>query len=250
MKEFQGIPAETASGENPKFFYNAIETQASGTMMSYRDAYLDLVASFPTASEMEIATTANGAVVIGHARAHGKKFIFSDKLKDALFSTDTPKDIPEIRLPFKALIIEEWCIAEIDGVIRGIRMYGEGKLDFMRFNASENYHDVREKYSGIINMILYLTSEKPDLERAHRKPQKVKGVKRSTISNEVIYVGRKYKGQAVRVKDGSRSLNIRFLVRGHWKNAAIKGGHKRIFIEPHFRGPDTAEVVEKAYKVV
>ena len=250
MKQYKGLPNETAQGETPRYFYNAIETEAKGSDLPYKEAYVELAKAFPNATPMEIATTANGVVVVGAARSCGKRFIFSDKLKEALLNTDTPKNVPEIRLPFKALIIEEWCIAEVDGVIRGVRFYDDNKLDFMRFNANENYQDVREKYGSIINMILYLTSEKPDMERALRKPQKVKGVKRSTISNEVIYVGRRYKGPAARGGDGSRTLSVRFIVRGHWRNAAIKGGHKRIFIEPHFRGPDICEVIDKIYKVV
>lgn len=252
MKQYKGLPNETAQGEIPNYFYNAIETEAKGSDLPYKEAYMELAKAFPNATPMELATTANGIVVVGVARSHGKRFIFSDKLKEALLNTDTPKSVPEIRLPFKALIIEEWCIAEVDGVIRGVRFYDDNKLDFMRFNANENYQDVREKYGSIINMILYLTSEKPDMERALRKPQKVKGVKRSTISNEVVYVGRSYKGMKSSLPAGAgrQSLTTRFAVRGHWRNQVIKDGHKRIFIEPYWKGPDMGEIVNKMYKVV
>jgi len=252
VKKFKGTPEVTASDDKPGDFYNAIETEFAGSELSYREAYEAAARAFPNATSMEYATTANGSVVIGITRRHGKKFIFSDKLREALFNTNTPEQVPEIRLPFKALIIDEWCIAEVDGVIRGVRFYSNGKLDFMRFYATENHQDVREKYGNIITRILDLTSQSLDLERALRKPQKVKGVKRSTISNEVIYVGRNYKGMKSSLPAGAgrQSLTTRFAVRGHWRNQAIKDGHKRIFIEPYWKGPDMGEIINKMYKVV
>lgn len=250
MKLHQGTPGWTSSGERRNDFYNALDSEAKGvTGKTYKELYFDMHLAFPQATEMELASTANGMLIIGNARAHGKRFVFSDRLVEALKATETPKQVPEIRLPFKALIINEWCIVEDDDkVMRGCRFYGDGKIDFIRFNHEEGYDLVREKYGEIINMLLYLTSEKADVEHEVYRGKMLKKIQ-SGQARAVVYVGRNYRMRGDYDKT-NRVVTARFIVRGHWRNTPTKHGYKRIFIEPYWKGSDMSEVIEKTYMVV
>lgn len=44
-------------------------------------------------------------------------------------------------------------------------------------------------------------------------------------------------------------MRIRHIVRGHWKQQAVKEGTKRIFVQPYWRGPDGNEAWERVYEV-
>ena len=47
-----------------------------------------------------------------------------------------------------------------------------------------------------------------------------------------------------------RQLLTRFMVRGHWRRAAPGWKDQRPrWIEPHWRGPEIAAVVERAYRL-
>jgi hypothetical protein len=51
------------------------------------------------------------------------------------------------------------------------------------------------------------------------------------------------------VVSGRRILH-RFMVRGHWRRAAAKWTDQRMrWIEPYWKGPDIAAVVERAYRL-
>jgi hypothetical protein len=49
---------------------------------------------------------------------------------------------------------------------------------------------------------------------------------------------------------GGRSILHRFMVRGHWRRAAASWKDQRIrWIEPYWKGPDIAAVIERTYKL-
>lgn len=49
---------------------------------------------------------------------------------------------------------------------------------------------------------------------------------------------------------GGRALLARFLVRGHWRRAPATWSDQRLrWIEPYWKGPDLAAVIEKAYRL-
>ena len=258
MKIYEGTPNAIHGTMKFEYFYNI--DFASENMKSITDVLIDEFGEDFTYEEayfyifniMGITNTAtlNFAIVQANSK-HAKIFTFSSELKKALKHTKLPKRMPEIRLPFKSIIIDEWTFIEKDGHIRGVRCFktasGLGNVDFIKIESQKDYNEVRERCGLLINMLLYLTSEKPELEHAERNPSKIKGTKRG-IRRNVIYVGRRY-SYLGRVESRA-GIHCRFAVRGHWRQQYIKDGHKRIFIEPHWRGPDMAEVVNKTYKVV
>jgi hypothetical protein len=52
-----------------------------------------------------------------------------------------------------------------------------------------------------------------------------------------------------RAPDG-KSTFARFMVRGHWRRPAASWKEQRPrWIEPYWKGPDLAQVIEKAYRL-
>ena len=52
-----------------------------------------------------------------------------------------------------------------------------------------------------------------------------------------------------RVPDG-RTILRRFMVRGHWRRAALQWTDQRMrWIQPYWKGPDMATIIERAYKL-
>jgi hypothetical protein len=52
-----------------------------------------------------------------------------------------------------------------------------------------------------------------------------------------------------RVPDG-RTMLRRFMVRGHWRRAAVHWIDQRLrWIQPYWKGPDMATIIERAYKL-
>ena len=51
---------------------------------------------------------------------------------------------------------------------------------------------------------------------------------------------------------GSFQVHHRFVVRGHWRNQAVgplRSRRERIWIKPHFKGPEDAQVIHRTYAV-
>ena len=52
-----------------------------------------------------------------------------------------------------------------------------------------------------------------------------------------------------RMPDG-REILRRFMVRGHWRRAASSWTDQRLrWIQPYWKGPDLAAVIERTYKL-
>jgi len=115
-----------------------------------------------------------------------------------------------------------------------------------------------------VNTLLYISSpdgkqnrkqsarEKLDRKIEKLGPKKQQRAERggARSEREYILVGR---GVVVQDKSGTGTpLKTRHMVRGHWRNQPW--GPKRLlrrmkWIEPHWRGPDTAEAVHRKYMV-
>lgn len=186
---------------------------------------------------------------------NAKRFVFSNSIREALCHTNTPKNIQTIRLPFKQIMIEEWFIMEENNCLLMTRLFedhdGIIKAEYVNIVDEGDWNMVCDFMPELLNMILYLTSEKPDMVSSIKKTGKKKKGNKVSHKNDVIIVGQNYKSRVSSntIEEGSK-LSIQFMVRGHWRNQPIKDGYKRIFIEPFWKGPDMAEVINKSYKIL
>lgn len=263
MKMFEGTPRSVCDGVSPAYYYNLWSSETKhlndlvevlvdefGKDFSYQDAYF-YTSKIRKMSQNDTTTAANAALIKANSR-YAKVFNFSDDLMKALENTSAPKHIPDIRLPFKSIIINEWTLIECEGHIRGVRLFKDEKgyesIDFLRIKTNGDYDIIRERCGVLINMLLYLTSEKPDLISETKSVQKRRGGKKGFV-RDVIYVGRRYK-YSEGTANHRGGVNCRFIVRSHWRQQPTKDGYKRIWIESHWKGPDMAEVINKTYKVI
>jgi len=112
----------------------------------------------------------------------------------------------------------------------------------------------------VTNSILYLSSANPDVTEGLKEPPRTGGstlsakekrrLERSVTKLDYILVGRAstpYQGLPSAI---GKQLTARIRTRGHWKSQAHGPGRlerKIIFVEPYWRGPDAAEVINKPY---
>ena len=114
----------------------------------------------------------------------------------------------------------------------------------------------------VANSILYLASADPDVSgpeslasvtsRRHVKPKELRTLTASTTAVEYIEVGRRSSDYAMVEPSGKAVMTHRIKVRGHWKNQVHGPGmtlRRFIHIEPYWKGPDAAEVINKPYLV-
>ena len=118
----------------------------------------------------------------------------------------------------------------------------------------------------VANSLLYLASSSPDVSGELRAADKVLDIhagasskarkehdrlKRSFAADPYIEVGASI--PPLDAGSGPSSpLETRFLVRGHWRNQAHGPGmseRKLIRIEPHWKGPDMADIVSNDYRM-
>jgi hypothetical protein len=112
----------------------------------------------------------------------------------------------------------------------------------------------------IANSILYLASADPDISAGLREPPRTGGstlsskekrkLERSVTPLDYTLVGRATTGYSGPPASVGKELTKRFKVRGHWRNQAHGPGRtERRFrhIEPFWKGPDAAEVINKTY---
>ncbi|MCV9964299.1 hypothetical protein OIU34_20645 [Pararhizobium sp. BT-229] len=122
--------------------------------------------------------------------------------------------------------------------------------------------DAGELYARVVaNSLLYLASSNPDIVPGIRTAADITGevtqkqkraIMERLTSLPYTYVGgtakqynRKHDGETVRVTGRKK-------VRGHWKSQTHGPSgslRKIIHVEPYWRGKDTAEIVERAYRV-
>ena len=113
-----------------------------------------------------------------------------------------------------------------------------------------------------INAILYATSAGIDRQVRPAPGHDAKAPRHRpgpplTYSSEEVYflpgaieISRVRRLQELdRVPDG-RTMLRRFMVRGHWRRAALQWTDQRMrWIQPYWKGPDMATIIERAYKL-
>jgi hypothetical protein len=109
-----------------------------------------------------------------------------------------------------------------------------------------------------INAILYATSASVEPQtRSPPSPPSRSTTKPHTFSSDEVYflpgtidITRVRKLQELERAPGGRALLRRYMVRGHWRRAAKTWSDQRLrWIEPHWKGPDMAAVIEQAYRL-
>ncbi|MEW6745960.1 MAG: hypothetical protein AB1486_24740 [Planctomycetota bacterium] len=116
----------------------------------------------------------------------------------------------------------------------------------------------------VLNAILYATSAgvTPEVRPVARRkrhagsPPSPQPESDSPESDSVFFLPGKIDIRRVRqLKElarapGGRKMFARFMVRGHWRRAAANWTDQRLrWIEPYWKGPDLAAVIEKAYRL-
>lgn len=120
------------------------------------------------------------------------------------------------------------------------------------------------------NIVLYSTNRSADvvphnqatIEKLQRQVARHSKGKKRARANQKLQEARRSAiyviGGSFRPKDGrvltyeksDRAVSVRHLVRGHWKMQAYgpeRQDRKHIFVEPYWRGPELAEMVERDY---
>ena len=121
-----------------------------------------------------------------------------------------------------------------------------------------------------VNTILYITSENPDLKDKNAPssaidlsklgPKKKNKMERKL--EKISHLPYTEVGETIKIPGGSGGescgegtrgkLSTRIEVRGHWRMQPYgeeRAKIKRIWIKPHFKGPDTAELVHREFEV-
>jgi len=78
------------------------------------------------------------------------------------------------------------------------------------------------------------------------------GVGKERVRSEYIFLRPPKRYISVHSDKTGRTIDKRWVVRGHWTNQAYGKGHllrKRIWILPYWKGPELSEIVSKKYKV-
>jgi hypothetical protein len=137
------------------------------------------------------------------------------------------------------------------------------EVDEIRF-----YEDGLRFFRIIVNGILYLGSTSPDVSGELHAEDRIPALKMGMTRKEKRHLEHKKAtstrlpyievGGVVRPLGGRAGqsaaprIDVRLLVRGHWKNQAHGPGmtlRKLIHVEPYWRGPEMAELVDRPYLV-
>jgi len=128
--------------------------------------------------------------------------------------------------------------------------------------AVPNAHPLAGLFQVTLNAILYATSAgiEPELRQAPAPAparHRVRGGPPITYSSDAVYFlpgaieishVRQFQ-ELERVPDGHTILR-RFMVRGHWRRAAASWRDQRMrWIQPYWKGPDMAAIIERTYKL-
>lgn len=150
-----------------------------------------------------------------------------------------------------------------------LKIHGEKRLGFSD-NEDEScfYNEGLQFFRIVLNSILYLSSNDPDVVEVFNKKRKGKkrkkkmkpsiGKKSDTSILDFIYVGKNAEStdqekEAQQNKNfPSGKINVRFIARGHWRNQPYGPGLKKkklIWVKPYYQGPDMADLINKPYSV-
>lgn len=131
--------------------------------------------------------------------------------------------------------------------------------------------DMREMFEFVVKCILYITGANADIEyvdeavnlgnqlsrassgkKLAKLNRKLAKAKKGYLVGHKIVLSRTEKIMYANIKSGLWSLSYRFVVQGHWRNQAFGEGHqlrRLIFIEPFYKGPELADVVNNSHLI-
>jgi hypothetical protein len=128
--------------------------------------------------------------------------------------------------------------------------------------AVEDANPLRDLIGITLNAILYATSAgvEPEVRRAPsatRRPPRLRGGPPVTFSSDEVYflpgaieISQVRRLQELERAPDGRTILRRFMVRGHWRRAAASWEDQRMrWIQPHWKGPDLAAIIERTYKL-
>jgi hypothetical protein len=110
----------------------------------------------------------------------------------------------------------------------------------------------------VVNAILYATSAgvTPEVRTAGPREPSPGTSAPAPVSDSVYFlpgkidIGRVRHLQELERAPGGRAVLARFMVRGHWRRPQKNWTEQRLrWIEPYWKGPDMAAVIEKAYRL-
>ena len=253
---------------------------------TYRSAWQNAM-TFGSLAVMQSEKLAKWGGPYPWGRLANPVFSFTADCADALINTEPPV---ECVLPFEQLLLQvPRCSAEdaevrvmLTGVpeggfkwqaslvgttfiqgqfARGVWGRSEERLDYVKYLGTPPipWHPTW-LVRFVLNALQYINSQPLPAEK-HRHGDPAAPVERIHKDRPLFRVGR-----PVRLDPGIRrylnervggeplwKLQHRFVVRGHWRNQACGEKHaerKRLWIEPHWKGPTTAEAAQRTYNVV
>jgi len=111
----------------------------------------------------------------------------------------------------------------------------------------------------VLNAILYATSAgvQPQVRASPRQSVQRAAAAHPVFSSEEVFflpgmiqISKLRQMQELERIPSGRKLLHRFMVRGHWRRPAKNWKEQRMrWIEPYWKGPDMAAVIERAYKL-
>jgi len=148
------------------------------------------------------------------------------------------------------------------------------KEELDRFGGAANMEHIEEFTYFVINTLLYITSKDPDIREqlpvdfkakieGKKSPGKIKKLQKMAgryTTYPIVIVGGNITDTRNQVEEvrraggiGNWKLTMRVFVSGHWRaqwygNAEAKES-RVIFIEPYYKGPELAEVINKQFQV-
>lgn len=140
--------------------------------------------------------------------------------------------------------------------------------DQVEVDEARFYEDGLRFFRIIVNGILYLGSTSPDVSGELHAEDRIPAPKMGMTTKEKRHLEHK-KATSTRLpyievggvvrplgrpagQSSATRVDVRLLVRGHWKNQAHGPGmtlRKLIHVEPYWRGPEMAELVDRPYLV-
>lgn len=143
--------------------------------------------------------------------------------------------------------------------------YGSLDLEDMMKLSSDNGSFLQKLLNLSVNVILYINSTKPDIIKIpafikqNPSTERQKEKQRRVPKDDYFILGKNitimHQRESQENSEGSKnftSYSYQFQVRGHWRQQPCgpnRQDRKNIWIEPHWKGPDFAAIINKDYQV-
>lgn len=142
-------------------------------------------------------------------------------------------------------------------------------------SSSLFYNDALSFFRLILNSILYITSNNPDItqvlskrntaikssekirsqvksKKAKQQAKKLSELDYHLVGKDVgqIIINKDIKSSDTTQKNNNIEYAVRFLVRGHWRNQACGSeltDRRLVWIKPYYKGPEMADLINRPY---